>query len=34
MGLAFEGRVMTRRGSLETGRRLLDEAMASAASSG
>ena len=32
MGLAFEGRVMTRRGSLDTGRRLLDEAMASAAS--
>jgi hypothetical protein len=32
MGLAYEGRVTTRRGSLETGRRLLDEAMASAAS--
>lgn len=32
LGLAFEGRVTTRRGSLEAGRRLLDEAMASAAS--
>jgi hypothetical protein len=32
LGLAFEGRVTTRRGSLEAGRRLLDEAMASATS--
>jgi hypothetical protein len=32
LGLAYEGRVMTRRGSIETGLALLDEAMASATS--
>jgi tetratricopeptide (TPR) repeat protein len=32
LGLAYEGRVLTRRGSVETGLRLLDEAMTSAAS--
>ena len=31
LGLAYEGRVLTRRGSIETGLRLLDEAMTSAA---
>jgi hypothetical protein len=32
LGLAYEGRVLTRRGSIETGLRLLDEAMTSATS--
>jgi hypothetical protein len=32
LGLAYEGRALTRRGPIETGLRLLDEAMASAAS--